>query len=130
MSTTLTKMLPWYPSAALCAILTAAAVSSASAATIQPLPNNPNIVELKNELLTVRVDLARGARVASFLYEGFENQDVVFDYAAGTGGLCKDLLTLQGLPGEFDKCKFESKILRQGTGAVLLTDWMTSTRTR
>lgn len=43
MSTTLTKMLPWYHSTALCAIFTAAAVSSTLAATIQPLPDNPNL---------------------------------------------------------------------------------------
>lgn len=128
MSTTLTKMLPWYHSTALCAILTAAAVSSTLAATIQPLPDNPNIVELKNDLLTVRVDLSRGARVSSFLYKGFENQDVVFDYAAsaGNGGLCKDLWTVQGWPGEFDKRKFESKILSKGPGEVVLQTWTTS----
>ena len=128
MSTTFTKMLPWYHSTALCAIFTAAAVSSTLAATIQPLPDNPNIIELKNDLLTVRVDLTRGARVGSFLYEGFENQDVVFDYAAsaGNGGLCKDLWTVQGWPGEFDKRKFESKILSKGPGEVVLQTWTTS----
>ena len=129
MSTTHTKMLSWFHAAALCAIFTIAAVSSTTAATIQPLPDNPNIVELKNDLLTVRVDLARGARVASFLYKGFENQDVVFDYAAsgGNGGLCKDLWTVQGWPGEFDKRKFESKIVSSGPGEVVLQAWTTST---
>lgn len=129
MSTTHTKMLSWFHAAALVAVFTAAAVSSSTAATIQPLPDNPNIVELKNDLLTVRVDLARGARVASFLYKGFENQDVVFDYAAswGNGGLCKDLWTVQGWPGEFDKRKFESKIVSSGPGEVVLQAWTTST---
>jgi hypothetical protein len=129
MSTTHTKMLSWFHAAALVAVFTAAAVSSTTAATIQPLPDNPNIVELKNDLLTVRVDLARGARVASFLYKGFENQDVVFDYAAsgGNGGLCKDLWTVQGWPGEFDKRKFESKIVSSGPGEVVLQAWTTST---
>ena len=129
MSTTHTKMLSWIHAAALCAIFTAAAVSSTTAATIQPLPDNPNVVELKNDLLTVRVDLARGARVASFLYKGFENQDVVFDYAAsgGNGGLCKDLWTVQGWPGEFDKRKFESKIVSKGSGEVVFQAWTTST---
>jgi hypothetical protein len=129
MSTTHTKMLSWFHAAALVAVFTAAAVSSSTAATIQPLPDNPNIVELKNDLLTVRVDLARGARVASFLYKGFENQDVVFDYAAsgGNGGLCKDLWTVQGWPGEFDKRKFESKIVSSGPGEVVLQAWTTAT---
>jgi len=129
MSTTHTKILSWFHAAALVAVFTAAAVSSTTAATIQPLPYNPNIVELKNDLLTVRVDLARGARVSSFLYKGFENQDVVFDYAAsgGNGGLCKDLWTVQGWPGEFDKRKFESKIVSSGPGEVVLQAWTTST---
>jgi hypothetical protein len=101
---------------------------SAFAATAQALPDHPNVVELKNDWLTVRVDLARGARVGSFLYKGFENQDVVFDYAAsgGNGGLCKDLWTVQGWPGEFDKRKFESKILSNGPGEVVLQAWTTS----
>jgi hypothetical protein len=67
--------------------------------------------------------------VASFLYQGFENQDVVFDYAAsgGNGGLCKDLWTVQGWPGEFDKRKFESKIVSSGPGEVVLQAWTTAT---
>ena len=108
-------------------ILLSVSAPSTFAATVQALPDNANMVELKNDWLTVRVDLARGARVASFLYKGFENQDVVFDYAAGNGGLCKDLWTVQGWPGEFDKRKFESQIVTNGPSEVVVKTWTTST---
>jgi uncharacterized membrane protein len=100
---------------------------SALAATAQALPDNPSMIELKNDWLTVRIDLARGSRVASFLYKGFDNQDVVFDYAAGNGGLCKDLWTVQGWPGEFDRRKFDSQIVSSGPNEVILKTSTTST---
>ena len=128
MSTLNTRLLSWFNVAVLCGIFTTALSTSAFAATVRVLPDYPNVVELTNDWLTVRVDLARGARVGSFLYKGFENQDVVFDYAAseGNGGMCKDLWTVQGWPGEFDKRKFESKIVSTGPDEVVLKAWTTS----
>lgn len=86
-----------------------------------------HFIALRNELLQVRIDLARGARVASFRYAGFDNEDVVYDYAAGNGGLCKDLWTVQGWPGEFNKRLYEAEILKEGPGEVVVRTWTTST---
>jgi hypothetical protein len=97
------------------------------AASIKALPDNPNMIEMKNDWVTATIDLARGARVSSYLYKGFENQDVVFEYAAGNGGLFKDLWTIQGWPGEFDKRLFESQIVKNEQDEVVLKVWTTST---
>jgi hypothetical protein len=98
----------------------AAAANQAGAATVRPLPDQPDVIEMANDLLTVRIDLARGARVVSFVYKGFDNQDVVYDVKADTGGLVKDLWTAQGWPGEFDKRRYESQVMKNGPAEAVL----------
>ncbi|MFM7291787.1 MAG: hypothetical protein ACKO6B_11220, partial [Planctomycetia bacterium] len=73
-----------------------AVVTPATAATVRPVPGQTDVVEMKNDLVTVRIDLAHGAKVVSFRYKGFDNEDVVYDIKADNGGLCKDLWTTQG----------------------------------
>ncbi|MFM7292584.1 MAG: hypothetical protein ACKO6B_15345, partial [Planctomycetia bacterium] len=87
----------------------------------------PDVVEMKNDLVTVRIDLARGARVASFVYKGFDNEDVVYDIKADNGGLCKDLWTTQGWPGEFDGRRYESKIVKNDAAEAVLETSTVST---
>lgn len=45
---------------ALASMLAAATAIPARAATVRPLPDRPDVVEMANDLLTVRIDLARG----------------------------------------------------------------------
>ncbi|MFM8633585.1 MAG: hypothetical protein ACKOEX_02045 [Planctomycetia bacterium] len=99
----------------------------ATAATVRPVPGQPDVVEMKNDLVTVRIDLARGARVASFVYKGFDNEDVVYDIKADNGGLCKDLWTTQGWPGEFDGRRYESKIVKNDAAEAVLETSTVST---
>lgn len=103
--------------------------TASQAATARLVPGNANMVEMTNEYLSVKVDLARGARVASLIYKGFDNQDIIFEYQAGNGGLFKDLWTVQGWPGEFDKRVFESELVKAGPEEVVLKAWTTSTGT-
>jgi len=100
--------------------LAAATAIPAAAATVRPLADRPDVIEMANDLLTVRIDLARGARVASFVYMGFDNQDVVYDISGDNGGLVKDLWTAQGWPGEFDKRLYESRVVKNGPAEVVL----------
>ncbi|MCX7430943.1 MAG: hypothetical protein NTY17_08075 [Planctomycetia bacterium] len=101
-------------------LLAAATAIPARAATVRPLADRPDVIEMANDLLTVRIDLVRGARVASFVYAGFDNQDVVYDVSVDNGGLVKDLWTAQGWPGEFDKRLYESRIVKSGPAEVVL----------
>jgi len=100
---------------------------TATAATVRPVPGQPEVVEMKNDLVTVRVDLARGAKVTSFRYAGFDMEDVVFDSATQNGGLCKDLWTTQGWPGEFDKRRYASKVVKNDAAEVVLETSTVST---
>jgi hypothetical protein len=107
--------------------LVAATAIPARAATVRPLVDRPDVIEMANDLLTVRIDLARGARVASFVYTGFDNQDVVYDISVDNGGLVKDLWTAQGWPGEFDKRLYESRVVKDGPAEVVLETTTLST---
>lgn len=99
----------------------------AAAATVRPVPEQPDLVEMANDLLTVRIDLARGAKVVSFRYAGFDKEDVVFDAATQNGGLCKDLWTTQGWPGEFDRRRYESKVVKNDAAEAVLETATVST---
>ena len=102
-------------------------VVRAEDASVSRSKTNPDIVELRNGLLGVQVDLSRGARVSSFRYKGFNSDDIVFDYQHSNGGLIKDLWTTQGWPGEFDKRKFDAEIVSAGPDEAVLRAWTTVT---
>ena len=112
--------------AAVAAALVAAG-TPATAATVRPVPDQPDLVEMANDLLAVRIDLARGAKVVSFRYAGFDKEDVVFDAATENGGLCKDLWTTQGWPGEFDKRRYDSKVVKSDAAEAVLETKTVST---
>lgn len=102
-------------------------VVRAEDASVSRTKTNPDIVELRNGLLGVQVDLSRGARVSSFRYKAFNSDDIVFDYQHSNGGLIKDLWTTQGWPGEFDKRKFDAEIVSAGPDEAVLRAWTTVT---
>jgi len=88
---------------------------------------NPNLIVLKNETVQCTIDLANGAHLVSFLYAGFNNEDIVRDVKADNGGLFKDLWTMQGWPGEFDKRLYEVEIVNAGPEEAVVKTWTTST---
>ncbi len=105
-----------------CSLLPAFAQVSATRDTA-----NPNLITLKNSLLTCVIDLANGAHIISYLYTGFNNEEIVRDVQADNGGLFKDLWTIQGWPGEFDQRKYDAEIVNAGPDEVVVKTWTTST---
>jgi uncharacterized membrane protein len=87
----------------------------------------PSLITLKNELVSITVDLANGAHVVSFIYAGFNNEDLVRDVKNDNGGLFKDLWTTQGWPGEFDKRLYEAEIVNAGPEEAVVKTWTLST---
>lgn len=88
---------------------------------------SPNLITLKNELVTLTIDLANGAHAVSCLYAGFNNEEIVRDVKNDNGGLFKDLWTIQGWPGEFDQRRFEAEIVNAGPEEAVVKTWTTST---
>lgn len=86
-----------------------------------------DFITLKNSLISVSIDLSRGARVGSYIYKGFNDEELIFDYKSGNGGLFKDLWTIQGWPGEFNKRLYKSKILKKGPSEAVVKTWTMST---
>ncbi|MHB9131196.1 MAG: hypothetical protein ACYDBB_08915 [Armatimonadota bacterium] len=87
---------------------------------------NPNLITLKNSLVTFTIDLANGAHIVSCLYAGFNNEEIVRDVKADNGGLFKDLWTTQGWPGEFDKRLYEAEIVKAGPDEAVVRTWTMS----
>lgn len=86
----------------------------------------PNLVTLKNNLVTIVIDLANGAHVVSCRYAGFANEEIVRDVKADNGGLFKDLWTIQGWPGEFDQRLYEAEIVNPGPEEAVVKTWTSS----
>ncbi len=105
----------------LCGLVSALAQVSATrdAAT-------PNLVTLKNEIVSYTIDLANGAHLVSIIYAGFNNEEIVRDVKSDNGGLFKDLWTIQGWPGEFDKRLYEAEIVKAGPDEAAVKTWTTS----
>ncbi len=111
-----------YAIQAICFLLLAAAIPAmAGGASVERDKKNPHFVYLKNGILTIMVDLSRGGRVGSFVYKGFEDQDVIYEYQRGNGGMFKDLFTTQGWPGEFNKRTYDLKIVKNGPDEAVIT---------
>jgi hypothetical protein len=88
---------------------------------------NPHLITLKNARVSLTVDLANGAHVVSYVYAGFNGEELVRDVKNDNGGLFKDLWTTQGWPGEFDKRLYEAEIVNAGPEEAIVKTWTLST---
>jgi uncharacterized membrane protein len=105
----------------------AATLTSNAAVTARSDGDNPNRITIRNELLTLVIDLAQGARVVSLQYVGFEGKELLYDAKVDNGGLFKDLWTTQGWPGEFNNRLYEAEIVKGGPDEAVVRTWTKST---
>lgn len=102
-------------------------LSANAAVTVTRDAAAPNRIALRNERLSLIIDLAHGAKVASLQYAGFDGKELLYDATVDNGGLFKDLWTTQGWPGEFDKRLYEAEIVTAGPEEAVVRTWTTST---
>jgi uncharacterized membrane protein len=86
-----------------------------------------DMITVKNELLTFSIDLSRGARIGSYIYKGFNDEELIHDYKLSNGGMFKDLWTIQGWPGEMNKRRYKAEIIKSGPEKVIVKTWTIST---
>jgi len=106
---------------------TIAAEKTGSGATARYNPEQSHMVEIRNERLSLVINLERGAHVIHCTYKGFDDQDIVFDWKMSNGGLFKDLWYTQGWPGEFDRRTYECEIVSAGPDEAVVKTWTMST---
>lgn len=101
-----------------------AALNLPAAVTVKQVGDQ---LTLANGQLRVMIDLSRGARVGGYVYKGFNDEELIFDYRLSNGGLFKDLWAIQGWPGEFNRRRYSVKIEKSGPNEAVIKTWTTST---
>jgi uncharacterized membrane protein len=104
----------------------AATLTANAAVTATSNGDTPNRITIRNELLTLVLDLAQGAKVVSLQYAGFDGNELLYDAKVDNGGLFKDLWTTQGWPGEFNARLYEAEIVKAGPDEAVVRTWTRS----
>lgn len=102
-------------------LLTAGALAFAATSASQA----GDKITMQNDLITLTIDLTKGARIDTFVYKPF-GENIVYPVDS-SGGLLMDHVWEQTWPGEFLNRKYDGEVVKSGPDEAVVRVWSTGT---